>query len=173
MPLHRKVNEPACGFCCFEGCRVAPLGKQRNQGRNKPVVEMMEKRRQTIQNNLEGAEKEQQAAIALRQEYEAHLVNARKEAQQIIETATRLSEQTKEEIVRTARDEAERLRSQAEEQISQAKDKALGEIQKEVIGLSIAMAEKIVGKEMDEKRQGEIIQEIIGQIDRESVGSPS
>ena len=139
----------------------------------KPVVEMMEKRRQTIQNNLEGAEKEQQAAAALRQEYETHLVNARKEAQQIIETATRLSEQTKEEIVRTARDEAERLRSQAEEQISQAKDKALGEIQKEVIGLSIAMAEKIVGKEMDEKRQGEIIQEIIGQIDRESVGSPS
>lgn len=139
----------------------------------KPVTEMMEKRRQTIQNNLEGAEKEQQAASALRKEYENHLINARKEAQQIIETATRLSEKTKEEIVRTAREEADRLRAQAEEQINQAKEKAMGDIQKEVIQLSVVMAEKIIAKEIDEKRQSEIIHEIIGQIDRESVGNLS
>lgn len=139
----------------------------------KPVTAMMEKRRQTIQSNLEGAEREQQAAVALREEYEIHLKNARKEAQQIIETANRLSEQTKEEIVRTAREEAERLRAQAEEQISQAKDKAMGEIQKEVVQLSVVIAEKVLAKELDEKRQSEIIQEVIGEISPESVGQPS
>lgn len=139
----------------------------------KPVAAMMEKRRQTIQSNLEGAEKEQQAAVALREEYEIHLKNARKEAQQIIETANRLSEQTKEEIVRTAREEAERLRAQAEEQISQAKEKAMGEIQKEVVQLSVVIAEKVLAKELDEKRQSEIIQEVIGEISPESVGQPS
>lgn len=139
----------------------------------KPVVEMMEKRRQTIQSNLEGAEKEQQAAVALREEYELHLKNARKEAQQIIETANRLSEQTKEEIVRTAREEAERFRAQAEEQITQAKEKAMSEIQKEVVQLSVVIAEKVLTKELDEKRQSEIIQEVIGEISPESVGQPS
>lgn len=139
----------------------------------KPVVEMMEKRRQTIQSNLDGAEREQQAAVALREEYEIHLKNARKEAQQIIETANRLSEQTKEEIVRTAREEAERLRAQAEEQIFQAKEKAMSEIQKEVVQLSVVIAEKVLVRELDEKRQSEIIQEVIDEISPESVGQPS
>ena len=66
---------------------------------------MMEKRRQTIQNNLEGAEKEKQAATDLRAEYEEHLANARKEAQQIIENANRFSEKAKEEMITVAREE--------------------------------------------------------------------
>lgn len=139
----------------------------------KPVSEMMEKRRQTIQNDLEGAEKDKQAAADLRTEYEEHLMNARKEAQQIIENANRFSEKTKEEMLATAREEAERLRSQAEEQIAHAKEKALGDIRNEVVQLSIVMAEKIISKEMDEKRHSELIHEVIGKIDRESVGNSS
>lgn len=136
----------------------------------KPITNMMEKRRQAIQDNLEGAEKEQKAALALREEYEVHLVNARKEAQQILETAHRLSEQTKEEILRTARTEAERLQMQAEEQIELAKDRALLEIRKEVVQLSVTMAEKIIAKELDDKEQDEIAKSVIGQISPESVG---
>jgi len=139
----------------------------------KPITEMMEKRRQTIQGNLDGAEKEQQAALALRKEYETHLANARKEAQEIVETANRMSEQMKEEMLQTARNESEKLRTQAEMQIVQAKEKALEDIQKETIQLSLVMAEKMMKKGLDEKRQSEIIQEIIGQIDRESVGTLS
>lgn len=136
----------------------------------KPITNMMEKRRQTIQDNLEGAEKEQQAALALRKEYETHLVNARKEAQQIVETANRLSEQTKEEILRTARTEAERLQVQATEQIELAKEKALLEIRQEVVQLSVTMAEKIIAKELDDRQHDEIAKSMIGQISSESVG---
>ena len=137
----------------------------------KPVYEMMEKRRQTIQNNLEGAEKEKQDATDLRAEYEEHLANARKEAQQIIENANRFSEKAKEEMITAAREESERLRIQAEKQIAHAKEKALVDIRNEVVQLSVVMAEKIISKEMDEKKHSDLIHEVIGKIDRESVGN--
>lgn len=136
----------------------------------KPISEMMEKRRQTIQDDLDGAEKDKQAAAGLKLEYEAHLLNARQEARDIIEAANQFSEKTKAEIIATARSEAERLRIQAEEQIGMAREKALAEIRGEVVQLSVQMAEKIIAKELDSTRQDQIINEVIGQLDRESIG---
>lgn len=135
----------------------------------KPVSNMLEKRRLVIQGNLEKAEQEQQMALSLRQEYEAHLQNARKEAQDIMNTANRMAEQKRDEILNLARVETDRLRAQTELQIVQAKEKALLEIRQEAISLSMVMAEKILAKELDEKRQAELVRDVIGKIDSSSV----
>ena len=134
-----------------------------------PVSNMLEKRRLTIQGNLEKAEQEQQMALSLRQEYETHLQNARKEAQDIMNTANRMAEQKRDEILNLARIETDRLRAQTELQIVQAKEKALLEIRQEAISLSMAMAEKILAKELDENRQTELVRDVIGKIDSSSV----
>ena len=134
-----------------------------------PVSNMLEKRRLTIQGNLEKAEQEQQMALSLRQEYETHLQNARKEAQDIMNTANRMAEQKRDEILNMARVETDRLRAQTELQILQAKEKALLEIRQEAISLSMTMAEKILAKELDENRQAELVRDVIGKIDSSSV----
>ena len=130
---------------------------------------MLEKRRLTIKGNLEKAEQEQQMALSLRQEYETHLQNARKEAQDIMNTANRMAEQKRDEILNMARVETDRLRAQTELQILQAKEKALLEIRQEAISLSMTMAEKILAKELDENRQAELVRDVIGKIDSSSV----
>ena len=134
-----------------------------------PVSNMLEKRRLTIKGNLEKAEQEQQMALSLRQEYEIHLQNARKEAQDIMNTANRMAEQKRDEILNMARVETDRLRVQTELQIVQAKEKALQEIRQEAISLSMTMAEKILAKELDENRQAELVRDVIGKIDSSSV----
>lgn len=134
-----------------------------------PISNMLEKRRLTIQGNLEKAEQEQQMALSLRQEYETHLQNARKEAQDIMNTANRMAEQKRDEILNMARVETDRLRAQTELQILQAKEKALLEIRQEAISLSMTMAEKILAKELDENRQAELVRDVIGKIDSSSV----
>ena len=134
-----------------------------------PISNMLEKRRLTIQGNLEKAEQEQQMALTLRQEYETHLQNARKEAQDIMNTANRMAEQKRDEILNMARVETDRLRVQTELQIVQAKEKALQEIRQEAISLSMTMAEKILAKELDENRQAELVRDVIGKIDSSSV----
>ena len=134
-----------------------------------PVSNMLEKRRLTIKGNLEKAEQEQQMALSLRQEYETHLQNARKEAQDIMNTANRMAEQKRDEILNMARVETDRLRAQTELQILQAKEKALLEIRQEAISLSMTMAEKILAKELDENRQAELVRDVIGKIDSSSV----
>ena len=134
-----------------------------------PISNMLEKRRLTIKGNLEKAEQEQQMALSLRQEYETHLQNARKEAQDIMNTANRMAEQKRDEILNMARVETDRLRAQTELQILQAKEKALLEIRQEAINLSMTMAEKILAKELDENRQAELVRDVIGKIDSSSV----
>ncbi|MBP9483206.1 MAG: F0F1 ATP synthase subunit B [Negativicutes bacterium] len=134
-----------------------------------PISNMLEKRRLTIKGNLEKAEQEQQMALSLRQEYETHLQNARKEAQDIMNTANRMAEQKRDEILNMARVETDRLRAQTELQILQAKEKALLEIRQEAISLSMTMAEKILAKELDENRQAELVRDVIGKIDSSSV----
>ena len=134
-----------------------------------PISNMLEKRRLTIQGNLEKTEQEQQMALTLRQEYETHLQNARKEAQDIMNTANRMAEQKRDEILNMARVETDRLRVQTELQIVQAKEKALQEIRQEAISLSMTMAEKILAKELDENRQAELVRDVIGKIDSSSV----
>ena len=134
-----------------------------------PISNMLENRRLTIKGNLEKAEQEQQMALSLRQEYETHLQNARKEAQDIMNTANRMAEQKRDEILNMARVETDRLRAQTELQILQAKEKALLEIRQEAISLSMTMAEKILAKELDENRQAELVRDVIGKIDSSSV----
>ena len=134
-----------------------------------PISNMLEKRRLTIKGNLEKAEQEQQMALSLRQEYETHLQNARKEAQDIMNTANRMAEQKRDEILNMARVETDRLRAQTELQILQAKEKALLEIRQEAISLSMTMAEKILAKELDENRQAELVRDVIAKIDSSSV----
>ena len=134
-----------------------------------PISNMLEKRRLTIKGNLEKAEQEQQMALSLRQEYETHLQNARKEAQDIMNTANRMAEQKRDEILNMARVETDRLRAQTELQILQAKEKALLEIRQEAISLSMTMAEKILAKELHENRQAELVRDVIGKIDSSSV----
>ena len=115
----------------------------------KPVCNMPDSRREEVINNLNSAEEAKLEAQKLKDEYAAQIQNARAEAQDIINQAAKIGEQTKADIVTEAREEASRLTAKAQAEIAREKTEALNEIRNEIADLAVLAASKVVGKTID------------------------
>jgi len=115
----------------------------------KPVCNMLDSRREEVINNLNSAEEAKLEAQKLKDEYAAQIQNARAEAQDIINQAAKIGEQTKADIVTEAREEASRLTAKAQAEIAREKTEALNEIRNEIADLAVLAASKVVGKTID------------------------
>ena len=110
---------------------------------------MLDSRKEEVANNLNSAEEAKLEAQKLRDEYAAQIQNARNEAQDIINQAAKIGEQTKADIVNEAREEAARLTAKARDEIAREKTEALNEIRNEIADLAVLAASKVVGKTID------------------------
>ncbi|MFA6807444.1 MAG: F0F1 ATP synthase subunit B [Eubacteriales bacterium] len=129
-----------------------------------PLINMMEKRRQFIEDNLANAEQERKEAEKIRKEYQEEMRQARQEAQVLIDKAIKLSEERSVEILAQARQEAEKTKKSALSDIERERDKAIIEVKAEVAEMSIAIAEKIIQQKLDFKGQEALIDQFIQEV---------
>ncbi|MGI6225642.1 MAG: F0F1 ATP synthase subunit B [Peptococcales bacterium] len=130
----------------------------------KPVIKMLDERKNEVANNLNKAEESKLEAEKLKDEYIKHLQNAKSEAQEIIAKANKLGEETKNEIVAQARVEAEKISAKAQEEIRLEKTKALSELRDEVASLAILAAGKIISKNIDVHEHEKMVQDIVKEV---------
>lgn len=130
----------------------------------KPLLAMMEKRRQMIADNISHAEQERKEAERIRAEYQQEMQTARQEAQLIIERATKSSELRAQEILDAARKESENFKASAMSQIEQERDKAIADVKSQVAELSIAVAEKLLQHQLDHASQSKLIDQFIQEV---------
>jgi F-type H+-transporting ATPase subunit b len=130
----------------------------------KPHMNVMEKRRQFIEDNLANAEHERKEAERIRQQYQEDLLKARQEAQFIIEKATKNSEDRAAEILAEARKETEKMKQAALAEIERERDKAIADVRAQVVDMSIAVAEKIILRKLDMKGQEALIEQFIQEV---------
>ena len=112
----------------------------------KPLFNMLDERAATIAKNVDDAEQARDEANALKAEYEASLKEAQTKAQEIIQNANKLGEETRAEIVAKAREEAARASEKAREEINREKEQALKDLRAEVADLAVDAASKIIGR---------------------------
>ena len=136
----------------------------------KPLLSMMEARRNKIVSDLENAEKSRLAAEQLRTDYEKQLAQIKVEAQAILDRANRVAHETREEILAQARAEQERLLTAARDQIAREQQKALADVRNEVANLSILVATQIVGASMDSSKDKAIIENVLSKLDDKQGG---
>ena len=125
----------------------------------KPVMGMMEKRRQEIADNLRRAEENQQEAARLQAEYRQQITAAQKEAQEVLDRALRAAEEARSRVVAEAQEEASRLREKAVEDIDREKEKALAELREEAASLAISAASRIIRRTMTEEDEKRLVAE--------------
>lgn len=86
------------------------------------------------------AEQARDEAARLKAEYEESLKNAQTKAQEIIQNANKLGEETRAEIVAKAREEALRASEKAREEIAREKNQAIKDLRAEVADLAVDAA---------------------------------
>lgn len=126
----------------------------------------LEARQKAITGKLEAAEKTKNEAESLRKDHEKQLAAARSKGNQIIEEARQSAEQMKTDLIARAQAEADGIVQKAREEAGEEKSRALTEARREVANLSIDLAEKVVGKNLDREAQLGLVDQYIAELEK-------
>lgn len=116
----------------------------------KPILKMLDERRQRIAQGLEEAEQARRELALIEQEREKLLAEARQKAQEISARATQRAQKMRDEILAQAHQEARQLLEKAQQEIERERQQALTEARRQVTDLSLLMTQKVVGKALSE-----------------------
>lgn len=136
----------------------------------KPLVGVMEARRKKIEGDLANAQATLDSAEATKKKYEAQLANARKEAQAIVEKAAQLAERNTQAQIKELKEQLVREKEEARNEIAREQAKAMEKMREDMISLSMAIAGKIVAKNMDSQANVDLVKEAIEKLDSKALG---
>jgi F-type H+-transporting ATPase subunit b len=143
----------------------------------RPVLRLLDQRRQRIQEGLEASEQAKQRAAQAEQDVQAQLERARQEGQAVISQAQQIAARIQEEARQQARQDAEALLARARGEIELERDGAIAELRREFAGLTIEAAEKVIGQALDRQAHRRLIDEVLAEStlggDGDQRGSPA
>ncbi len=129
------------------------------------IIEMVENRKKYIDESLAKAQEATERLANIKVEGEAILQEAREKQAQILKGAAITRDSIVEQAQEKAREEANRLVSDAKAEIEAQKQAALGEIRKQVAALSVEVAEKILRQKLStDKAQMDLIDRMLDEV---------
>ncbi len=130
----------------------------------KPILAGIEEREKHIRENIERAEKANADATALRQQYETQIASSQRQMQDLIGQARSEGEKARAELVAAARAESDRIIEKGRRDLAGETDKLREVLRSEVASLSMDVAEKIIGRSIDQKVADEILKESLKSV---------
>ena len=129
-----------------------------------PMLKILEEREKEIADGLNAASEGRRALEEANARKEEILGEAKKEAADLVGQANQRANQLVEEAKTSAQEEAEKIKVSAHNDIEQSAKRAREELRSEVATLAIAVAEKILNSEIDEKKNSELIDELTKEL---------
>lgn len=126
-----------------------------------PVMKMIEDRQQEIDDMYSAAGQAQSQAEAMQVEYQQKLNAAQATSERIVKEAVARGQAREEEILRKANTEASAIMDKASADIEMEKKKAINDAKNEISGLAMAIAGKVVERELNEADQNNLINSFI------------
>jgi F-type H+-transporting ATPase subunit b len=134
----------------------------------RPVINMLDSRAAKVAKGLEDAS----AAASARRNAEAEadkiLAQARSEAAQIVEEARGRGEEVAKAVEAEARTEADKIRQEARVEGQAERNAELAGLRGQVAAISIAVAQRLIGEALDDKRQKKLIDDFFTKVPAEA-----
>ncbi len=130
----------------------------------KPMLDMMESRKQKIAQGLEDARVASEARANAEKEAARVLAEAQAEAGKVVREATERAAVAGKEVKAAAEAEAVKAREAAMAEAELERNRILGDLRGQVAALAIAAANKLVGETLDEKKQRALIDEFFSGV---------
>jgi len=131
----------------------------------RPLLEALERRQAAIAKSLEDAERAGQELERLQRESAQMMRQARVEADAIVSRSRSDAEVLREELKQKSRAEAAAIVKNAEKQIQLETARAIQQIRHETIDLSVAMASKILRRQVSKDDHEGLIEETLKQVE--------
>ena len=129
-----------------------------------PIMKALEERAETIADGLAAAERGNKELEQAEEKVGQILSDGREKALDFVNQAQRRGEEIVEAAKSEARLEADKIKLAAQTEMDQERNKAREELRKEVARLVVMGAEKILSREVDEKRHREILERVSSQL---------
>ena len=129
-----------------------------------PILAIIENRQKEIDDMYLQAGSAKDNALALEEEYKQKLSAATETGERIVKEAVVRGQAREDEILRAANAEASAIMDKAAADIAQEKKKALNDAKDEISDMAIAIAQKVVGRELNAADQADLVDSFIAQL---------
>lgn len=126
-----------------------------------PVMKIIQDRQKEIDDLYSDANAAKANAEAMQSEYQAKLGDAQATSERIVKEAVSRGQAREEEIIRQANAEASAIMDKAAADIALEKKKAINDAKDEISDLALAIAGKVVGRELSAADQSDLVDAFI------------
>ena len=128
------------------------------------VKAILDQRREAADKEITDAKAAHAEAEAIKQTYEQNMREARAKADDLLLNAQRTANSRSEEIIGQAQQAAAQIKSKASADIEMEKKKAINDAKNEISGLAMAIAGKVVERELNTADQSDLIDRFIEEL---------
>jgi F-type H+-transporting ATPase subunit b len=130
----------------------------------KPVLKMLDSRREEVEGNLARAQEERDAADKLRQEYQERLAASQGEAEEIRTRASRIAEEARAQVLARADADAARLVERAQEGIRRERDQVLADLREQAADIVSSAAARVLGRVLTPEDHRRLQEEFVDRV---------
>lgn len=128
------------------------------------VLAVLDKRREAADQEIVQAQAAREEAMTIKATYEENMKQAKAEANELLNHAQKTAAARSEEIIGQAQAQAAQIKEKASADIAQEKKNALNEAKDEISGIAMAIAEKVVERQLSEADQEKLVNQFIDQL---------
>lgn len=138
----------------------------------KPINNVIQKRKDNINEQINNAKKIETEALKLKVDYEASINNAKEEASQIIADADKKAADEYSRMVNEARKQSDVLLDEAARKSEEERNKAMREMKSQITELAMDVATRVVGEKCNDSVNHSLYEEFLSkagdQVDTEN-----
>ena len=128
------------------------------------VIAIIDQRRAAADEQITAAQSAREEALSIKAAYEQNMQQAKIQADDILSRANKTASARSEEIIGQAKQEASRIKQKAASDIALEKKKAINDAKDEISGISMAIAEKVVERQLNDSDQQKLVEQFIDRL---------
>ena len=128
------------------------------------ILAVLDQRRNAADKEISDAKTAKDEALSIKKTYEENMLQANAKANEILAAAQKTAAERSEKIIAEAQFSAAQIKSKASADIAQEKKKAINDAKNEISGLAMAIAGKVVERELAESDQQGLIDRVIDEL---------
>lgn len=128
------------------------------------IRKVLDQRREAADKEISDARNARAEALALKKVYEQNMEQAKTEAGALVERGRKTAVAQSEELLQTTQQQIVQMKQKAQSDIDREKRKALNDAKDEIAGLAMEIAEKVVGRSLNEGDQRRLVDSFIDQL---------
>ncbi|HVE80315.1 MAG TPA: F0F1 ATP synthase subunit B [Gemmatimonadaceae bacterium] len=130
----------------------------------RPIIAAVEARERALEEAIEGARRDREAAAKALADQQAQIDTARAEAQRLIAEGRAVGEKVRAQMLEETRLQQQDLLERARRDIATERDRAIDQLRREAVDLAIAGASKVIERNLDDETNRALVEGFLASI---------